>query len=79
MPIIEEVKIVLKNFFVLIAKKRIIKTEIEINPMRTGIVMGTAMSGISTIAFTQDALTKASHKKVGPRFIPKILGNIATE
>ena len=39
--------------------------------------MGTAMSGISTIAFTQEALTGASHKKVGPRFIPKILGNIA--
>ncbi len=50
---------------------------VEIEPKRTGIVMGTAMSGISTTAFTQDTLSSASHKKVGPRFIPKILGNIA--
>lgn len=50
---------------------------IEIEPEKTGIVMGTAMSGIATIAYTQEALTGASHKKVGPRFIPKILGNIA--
>ena len=50
---------------------------IKIEPERTGIVMGTAMAGIATIAYTQEALTGASHKKVGPRFIPKILGNIA--
>lgn len=60
------------------AEEAIKQSGIEIdNPLRTGIVMGTAMSGIATIAFTQDALSGASHKKVGPRFIPKILGNIA--
>lgn len=59
------------------AEEALKQSEIEIEPERTGIVMGTAMSGISTIAFTQEALTGASHKKVGPRFIPKILGNIA--
>lgn len=60
------------------AEEAIKQSNIEIdNPLRTGIVMGTAMSGIATIAFTQDALSGASHKKVGPRFIPKILGNIA--
>lgn len=60
------------------AEEAIKQANLEIdNPKRTGIVMGTAMSGISTIAFTQEALTKASHKKVGPRFVPKILGNIA--
>ena len=50
---------------------------LEIEPERTGIIMGTAMSGVATTAFTQEALSGASHKKVGPRFIPKILGNIA--
>lgn len=60
------------------AGEAIKQSGIEIEPMRTGIVMGTAMSGIATIAFTQDALSGASHKKVGPRFIPKILGNIAS-
>lgn len=59
------------------AEEALEQAELEIDPERTGIVMGTAMSGISTIAFTQEALTGASHKKVGPRFIPKILGNIA--
>lgn len=59
------------------AQEAINQSKIEIEPLRTGIVMGTAMSGIATIAFTQDALSGASHKKVGPRFIPKILGNIA--
>lgn len=59
------------------AEEAIKQSGIEIEPMRTGVVMGTAMSGIATIAFTQDALSGASHKKVGPRFIPKILGNIA--
>ena len=59
------------------AEEAIKQSSLEIDPKRTGIVMGTAMSGIATIAFTQDALSGASHKKVGPRFIPKTLGNIA--
>ena len=59
------------------AEEALSQSKLEIEPERTGIVMGTAMSGISTIAFTQEALMGASHKKVGPRFIPKILGNIA--
>ena len=44
---------------------------------RTGIVMGTAMSGVDTIASTQEILTNAVHKNVGPRFVPRILSNIA--
>ena len=59
------------------AEEAIKQSGIEIEPERTGIIMGTAMSGVATTAFTQDALSGASHKKVGPRFIPKILGNIA--
>lgn len=48
-----------------------------ISPDRCGIVMGTAMAGIDTIAATQEILTNAVHKNVGPRFVPRILGNIA--
>lgn len=59
------------------AEEALKQSKLEIEPHRTGIVMGTAMSGIATIAYTQEALSGASHKKVGPRFIPKILGNIA--
>ena len=59
------------------AEEAIRQSGIEIEPERTGIIMGTAMSGVATTAFTQDALSSATNKKVGPRFIPKILGNIA--
>lgn len=59
------------------AEEAMKQSGIKIEPERTGIVMGTAMAGIATIAYNQEALTGASHKKVGPRFIPKILGNIA--
>ncbi len=53
------------------------KEELAASPQRCGIVMGTAMSGIDTIAATQEILTNAVHKNVGPRFVPRILGNIA--
>ncbi len=46
-------------------------------PDRMGIVMGTAMAGVATTAATQEILTNAVHKNVGPRFVPRILGNIA--
>lgn len=46
-------------------------------PERRGIVMGTAMAGVATTAATQEILTNAVHKNVGPRFVPRILGNIA--
>lgn len=46
------------------------------NTQRTGIVLGTAMNGITTIAETQHALSTGSVKKVSPRFVPKFLGNI---
>jgi 3-oxoacyl-[acyl-carrier-protein] synthase II len=46
-------------------------------PHRVGIVMGTAMAGVATTASTQESLTRAVHKNVGPRFVPRILGNIA--
>ena len=46
-------------------------------PERMGIVMGTAMAGVATTAATQEALSHAVHKNVGPRFVPRILGNIA--
>lgn len=52
-------------------------SKLEIEPLNTGIVMGTALGGMSTIAETQELLTSVSPRKVGPRFVPKILGNVA--
>ncbi len=47
------------------------------SPERRGITVGTAMAGIATTAATQEMLTRAVHKNVGPRFVPRILGNMA--
>lgn len=44
---------------------------------RTGIVMGTAMSGVAETAAEQAAVCASGELKVSPRFVPKILGNIA--
>lgn len=46
-------------------------------PERMGIVVGTALGGISPIADTQDGISRGEHKKVSPRFVPKIIGNEA--
>lgn len=44
---------------------------------RVGIVMGTALSGLSTVAHTQEAFDTGASRKVGPHFVPMIMGNIA--
>lgn len=44
---------------------------------RIGIVVGTAFAGFGTIAETQDGISTGAHSKVSPRFVPKIIGNIA--
>ena len=49
----------------------------EIDPFRTGIVMATAMDGVAEISNTQAEYDAAERKKVSPRFVPKILGNMA--
>ena len=46
-------------------------------PERMGIVVGTALGGISPIAETQHGVSTGEHKKVSPRFVPKIIGNEA--
>jgi 3-oxoacyl-[acyl-carrier-protein] synthase II len=49
----------------------------EAESRRIGITMGTAMSGIVSTAETQEQITASGKTKVSPRFVPKILGNIA--
>ena len=48
---------------------------VESESDRIGIVMGTAMGGVTTVARTQEAYD-AGHR-VGPRFVPMTIGNIA--
>lgn len=49
----------------------------DIPAERIGIVVGTAYAGLSTIAQTQDEISTGVHTKVSPRFVPKIIGNVA--
>ncbi len=49
----------------------------SVEPQRIGIVMGTSLSGITTIAGTQQEYGQTPGYKVSPRFVPKVLGNIA--
>ena len=44
---------------------------------RIGIVLGTVFSGIIDIAATQDKFSTGSASRVNPRFITRIIGNIA--
>ena len=48
---------------------------IESESDRVGIVMGTAMDGVTTVAQTQAAFDEGH--RVGPRFVPMTIGNIA--
>ncbi len=45
-------------------------------PYRTGVTVGTALNGISTIADTERSFHNSPFKKVSPRFLPKALGNV---
>ena len=51
-------------------------SEVEIDPYRTGIVVGTALNGIGTITETERSYLTSAMKRVGPRFLPKSLGNV---
>lgn len=63
--------------FAYIAASEALKDGIPVKAERMGIVLGTAMSGITPTANTQDKLTRAERKVVEPRFVPRILGNMA--
>ena len=52
-------------------------SEVEIDPYRTGIVVGTALNGIGTITETERSYLTSAMTRVGPRFLPKSLGKHA--
>ncbi|MCD8391328.1 MAG: beta-ketoacyl-ACP synthase II [Firmicutes bacterium] len=50
---------------------------LEIEPGNTGIVLGTAMNGVTSIGEAQTELAeKGAPKRVSPRLVPKYIGNI---
>jgi 3-oxoacyl-[acyl-carrier-protein] synthase II len=46
-------------------------------PERMGVVMGTAVGGIVTIAESQERLCRTGSTRLSPHFMPRILGNVA--
>lgn len=64
--------------YALIAANEALETsQLPVKTERIGIVMCSALNGITTIAETQDECTAKQAYKVSPRFVPKVLGNIA--
>lgn len=52
------------------------RIDIDAEPERIGIVMATALNGTTEITETEKAYSVDGKKKVSPRFLPKILGNL---
>jgi len=52
------------------------RLDIASEPDRVGIVMATALSGTAVTAQTEKEYVMDGKKKVSPRFLPKILGNL---
>ncbi|OAT86426.1 beta-ketoacyl-ACP synthase II [Desulfotomaculum copahuensis] len=46
-------------------------------PERMGVVLGTAVGGIATIAESQEKLCRTGSVRISPHFMPRILGNVA--
>ena len=58
------------------AEEALTASGLEIEPHRTGIVMSTALGGLAAIEAVQRNKSERG-KKVGPKFMTRILGNIA--
>lgn len=58
------------------AEEAIAMSKISFDPYRTGVVMGTALNGLSLTGQTQEEYVMEG-KAIGPRFLTKVLGNLA--
>lgn len=65
------------HYALIAANEALESSKLNVEGERIGIVMSSALNGITTIAETQDECTKKGVYKVSPRFVPKVEGNIA--
>lgn len=65
------------HYALIAANEALEHSQLPVENERIGIVMSSALNGITTIAETQDECTKKGVYKVSPRFVPKVEGNIA--
>lgn len=59
------------------AQEALENSRLKARPERIGIVVGTALGGISSAAQAQEHITSSGSYRVSPHLVPKILGNIA--
>jgi 3-oxoacyl-[acyl-carrier-protein] synthase II len=65
------------HFALIAAAEALADSKPLVNPERIGVVVGTALGGISTVADTEEQITRNGSYRVSPHFVPKMLGNIA--
>lgn len=65
------------QFAILAANEALADSKLNMKPERIGIVLGTALGAISSIASTQEQITQSGRFRVSPHIVPKMLGNVA--
>ncbi|MFE8064761.1 beta-ketoacyl-ACP synthase II [Priestia aryabhattai] len=65
------------QFALIAANEALATSKPTVKPERIGIVLGTALGGISTVASTQEQIIQSESYRVSPHIVPKMLGNIA--
>lgn len=65
------------QFAIAAAEEALADSKLRGKPERIGVVLGTALGGISTAAETQEKISLRRSFRVSPYTVPKILGNIA--
>jgi len=65
------------HFALAAAKEALQSSNLDLNPERTGVVLGTAMGGVTTLANVQSKTQNTGALRISPHFMTKILGNVA--
>lgn len=66
--------------FALVAAKEALQSSglnLSLSPERAGVVLGTAMGGITTLTDVQSRVQNSGVLRISPHFMTKILGNVA--
>ncbi|WP_067728821.1 beta-ketoacyl-ACP synthase II [Oceanobacillus damuensis] len=65
------------QFALIATQEALADSNIHVQSDRIGIVVGSALGGISTVTSTQEQITKCNSYRLSPHIVPKMLGNIA--
>ena len=69
------------SIYALVATEEAIKMSgldnIQFNPDRIGVTIGTGVGGIQTLEDQQEVINQKGARRVSPQFVPKMIANIA--